>query len=77
MASVPNQQRSAVDRAVDLFTSMRAAGSELTVAMIASIADDHGLENGQLFEALSFLEANGLIGVRTVVVVRGLDGGCQ
>ena len=65
---------SAVERALDLLASMRAkdaACPPLDVAALAEMAEDHGLDQGQLFDALCFLEANALIEVRTVIIIAG------
>ena len=65
-------QRTAVERAASLFTSLGAEAVEGEVAsdQLNAIREDHEMSAGEWLDALNFLEANGAIEVRTVVVVR-------
>jgi hypothetical protein len=62
-------QGSAVDRAAGLFTSIAAQGAAMPLWQVFAFADEHGLTPEQIVDALAFLEASGMISLRTVVEV--------
>lgn len=61
--------RSAVERAADLMETIRAQGPCVETWQLAALAGEIGLAGDQLVDALAFLEANGMITLRSIVEV--------
>lgn len=64
-------QSTAVERAASVFTSLGAEAQcgEVHPDQLSAIREDHDMDAGEWLDALNFLEANGAIEVRTVVVL--------
>lgn len=67
----PINSGTAVERAAALFTSLgaEARDGEVSADQFEGIRQDHEMSAGEWIDALNFLEANGAIELRTVLVI--------
>ncbi|MEL6707629.1 MAG: hypothetical protein AAFP79_05055 [Pseudomonadota bacterium] len=58
-----------VERSADVFSSIAASPVGVSARSMAAIAEDHDLTLEQVIDALAFLEASGMIEVKSIFCV--------